>query len=210
MILAIETSASICGAALVSESGIITEYFGDAPMQQASLLGQYVEKLIRETNLEIQLVAVAIGPGSFTGLRIGLSYAQGFCFGQGIPIIGVSNHQVLAAQAVISNQEIYSIIDAHRKELYLAYHANNKTYDIESHKIVEIERLQNETSENSIVLCRENLVLPQKVAENINLKRVEYKTSLIAKIGMDKYKKSGSDDIEKLEPMYIRPFAGFV
>lgn len=209
MILAIETSASVCSVALCSDDKILKEYSSEAPMQHASLIGQYVEMILKEPDADIQLVSVAIGPGSFTGLRIGLSYAQGFCFGRNIPIIGISNHQVLASQ-INSAGDNYSIIDAHRNELYLAKHIKNEIFEIESHKIIALDDLINETTDNSNIACNKNLNLSIDVNTGRKIYKVQYSASLIAKIGMRQFNDNGADDIEKLEPMYIRPFAGML
>ena len=115
MILAIETSATLCSVVFWEDDNILVQYNHNEPMQHARLLGQLVEKGLAELGPKadsLSAVAVAIGPGSFTGLRIGLSYAQGFCFGKNLPLVGVSNHQVLACQAVAQKEIIFSIIDA--------------------------------------------------------------------------------------------------
>lgn len=208
MILAIETSSTICSVALCSNHEIIKEYESNAPMQHASLIGTYVDNILKETKADIHLVAVAIGPGSFTGLRIGLSYAQGFCFGRQIPIVGVTNHQILAAQLPGPKSDIFSIIDANREELYFAEHANDEIFKIKSHKIITLEKLLDETSPDTNISCVESLKLPQKIESERKINRVHYKASFVAQLGNVIFKVRGPDDIEKLEPMYIRPFAG--
>lgn len=208
MILAIETSASVCSVALCSENETIKEYTSDSPMQHASLLGKYVQDILMEINGGLKLVAVAIGPGSFTGLRIGLSYAQGLCFGRKIPIVGVSNYQVLASQIKDPKGDIFSIIDAHRDEFYLAKHTNSKIFEIEYHKIIASKELFNETGQHSSISCNNSLILPENMKDAGNVNRVSYNASLIASLGKVIFNSRGGDNIEKLEPMYIRPFAG--
>ncbi len=208
MILAIESSAAVCSVALCSNNEIIKEYKSNAPMQHASLIGTYIDKILKEIKTEIKLVAVAIGPGSFTGLRIGLSYAQGFCFGRGIPIVGVSNHQVLASQILNPLNDIFSIIDANRSELYLAQHTADEFYKIKSHKIIALEKLLDETGPDSNIACIDNLQLPENITSKRKIERKYYDASFVAKLGKVIFERVGPDNIENLEPMYIRPFAG--
>ncbi|HHE54200.1 MAG TPA: tRNA (adenosine(37)-N6)-threonylcarbamoyltransferase complex dimerization subunit type 1 TsaB [Caldithrix abyssi] len=132
MILAIETSDIVCSVALWDGSKKQTIYEAnlELPMQHATLLApliqtavdfvkQNVNPLLSQQN-EIELVAVSVGPGSFTGLRIGLSFAKGFCFAHQLPIVGISNHQVLAKQVRRPWAHFYTMIDARHEEVYLS------------------------------------------------------------------------------------------
>ena len=211
MILAIETSASICSVGFYSETNIIAEYKSEAPMKHSELVGSFVEKGLKKINEEIHLVAVAIGPGSFTGLRIGLSYAQGFCFGRKVPIVGVSNHQILAAQKN-ENNETYTIIDAHRQELYLAKHKLNDTMEIEPLKIIGLDKIEEELPQDSqLIYLKETIpgeIENSLLDKNISCIKGEYKPSILAGLGNKMFMANGGDNPENLEPLYIRPFAG--
>ena len=211
MILAIETSASVCAVGFYSNGKILAEYKSDAPMKHSELVGQFIERGIEQVNDDIHLVCVAVGPGSFTGLRIGLSYAQGFCFGKDIPVVGISNHQILAKQGR-QDMKIFTIIDAHRQELYLARHKINDLMDIDSHKIIKRTEIENELPDK----CQ--LIFPKETLGDAELKKLslknilcltgDYKTSVLAEIGQVKYNTQGGQNPENIEPMYIRPFAG--
>jgi tRNA threonylcarbamoyladenosine biosynthesis protein TsaB len=211
MILAIETSASVCAVGFYSNSKVIDEYNSNAPMKHSELIGHYVEQGLAKINEEIHLVAVAVGPGSFTGLRIGLSYAQGFCFGKNIPIVGVSNHQLLARQSD-KTKKTFTVIDAHRQELYLAGHKHNYLMDIESHKIIRRTDIDKELPSNSqLIFVRGTLdkKTVNKLSDgNIICLETEYKTSVLSELGQIKFSQQGEHSPENLEPMYIRSFAG--
>ena len=129
VILNIETSSEICSVA-VSKDGMIEYHIeSEEPMQHASLLAQYVEKAlddIARKEIELDAVAVSIGPGSYTGLRIGLSLAKGLCFSRDIPLIGINTLELLAVKAMFGLREpegdemLVGMIDARRMEVYAA------------------------------------------------------------------------------------------
>lgn len=226
MILAIETSNLLCSVAYVKNDLILVEYKHEIPKQHASLVGSLVEnggnflsaKKLTSPNYmdDLQLVAVSIGPGSFTGLRIGLSYAQGLCMGKKIPIVGVNNHQILAENCPYGyKNSVFTIIEARQDEVYLGKMNRNYTYfEIEDHRIVNKKTLADEIPENSVLIfsgeaCINELILKDLLKRKISIiNSARYSAALTAKIGWQKYQKKGADNIAELEPLYIRPFAG--
>ena len=134
MILNIETSSKICSVALYNEGHYFYSLESDTEMDHSTKLAPFVEKCMEEVskhNKKLSAVAVSIGPGSYTGLRIGLSLAKGICFGLGLPLIGVPTLEILAVKALFQTA-IYSedlviipLIDARRMEVYTcAYNLN--------------------------------------------------------------------------------------
>lgn len=98
-------------------------------MNHASAIGPFVESCVKESRRrgwKIDAVAVSMGPGSYTGLRIGLSMAKGLCFSLGVPLIGVSTLKLLAVKAMFRNLDwqgdeiLVPMIDARRMEVYTA------------------------------------------------------------------------------------------
>lgn len=216
MIIALETSSTICEVAFYQKGKTLAEFRTEKPMQHASVLGTMVEQGLKKLdNPEIDVVAVAIGPGSFTGLRIGLSYAQGFCFGRNISITGIPNHTILAASAPVDANNVFTIIDARREEVYLA---TNKIKhfpysEMSQHQIVAIKDIADFCKSRSLLIINENMKLKEIVeqtllAKKIKIKRASYSAALLARLAEEKLKTSGPDDINTLEPLYIRPFAG--
>ena len=132
MILNLESSTDCCSAALTHEGQVLEERIEKQGMNHARLLAPFADDCMayaRSRELKLDAVAVSIGPGSYTGLRIGLSLAKGLCMGLDLPLIGVSTLQLLAVKAMFhrfdweGDELLVPMIDARRMEVYTA------TYD---------------------------------------------------------------------------------
>lgn len=128
-LLFIETSTALCSTALAADGKIICTRLSDTPRSHASQTAVFVKEMLDECGLrasELDAVAVGMGPGSYTGLRVGVSTAKGICFGAGIPLIAVSTLDILAWQAIDGGllpegcTAILPMIDARRMEVYTA------------------------------------------------------------------------------------------
>ena len=107
-LILIETSTALCSAAL-AEDGVITAYReSSAPKAHASLTAVFIQEMLEEKGLTIadcDAVCVSKGPGSYTGLRVGVSTAKGLCFGSGKPLIAIGTLDILTAQAQEASSE---------------------------------------------------------------------------------------------------------
>jgi len=152
-ILCIETSTSVCSAALCKDGVAVEQFISREGGNHAQLLPKYIEQLLFDPKMSrecpdndpimtretISAVAVSAGPGSYTGLRIGTSTAKGLCYGMNIPLIVVPTLEILCQAAKAQNQTIgeqallWPMIDARRMEVYTAFYNHN----IERHTKVE-------------------------------------------------------------------------
>ena len=128
-ILNIETSTEVCSVALTSEGQVLDHSENYEGQTHATMLSQYVQQALqyaRTREVPIDAIAVSIGPGSYTGLRIGLSEAKGLAFGLSVPLIGVNTLQLLTVSAMFNHfidedKMLYvPMIDARRMEVYTA------------------------------------------------------------------------------------------
>lgn len=126
-ILNIETSGKICSVAVSSHGAVEFAVDDQEGMKHAERLAPFVEQALEEVKrkgLKLDAVAVSIGPGSYTGLRIGLSLAKGLAFSMGIPLIGVSTLQLIAVKGMFrnfnftGNEVLVPMIDARRMEVF--------------------------------------------------------------------------------------------
>ena len=123
-ILNIETATKNCSVALANEGKtILCKEIAEEGYSHAERLHVFIEEIIKEAGIslnDLSAIAVSQGPGSYTGLRIGVSAAKGLCFALGIPLIAVDTLQVLASQVNIDDGLIVPMIDARRMEVYSA------------------------------------------------------------------------------------------
>lgn len=128
-IILIETSTALCSAAVGRDGKTLASIQSDAPRMHASMTAPYVQEVLKRCGLRVQdcdAVCVSMGPGSYTGLRVGSSTAKGLCFGAGIPLLALGTLDILAAQARIDGlvpqgcRHIIPMIDARRMEVYTA------------------------------------------------------------------------------------------
>ena len=135
--LAIDTSTDRTSVAIVQGGQVIVELHHDDPLAHGEVLPKLVAQVLRETQ-KIDQVAIGMGPGPFTGLRVGIAFGQSFALGRGIPWIGVSSLDAIAVDAGLENFIV--AIDARRKELFWAKYFEGRRISepaVNVHQIVE-------------------------------------------------------------------------
>ena len=128
-ILNIETSTETCSVAVAQDGGIIFEKINNEPNSHTKYLAKFVEEALSFAEshaIPLDAVAVSSGPGSYTGLRIGVSTAKGICYGKNVPLIAIPTLKLLSVKPLLSddiedeNALLCPMIDARRMEAYTA------------------------------------------------------------------------------------------
>ncbi|MBP1225590.1 tRNA (adenosine(37)-N6)-threonylcarbamoyltransferase complex dimerization subunit type 1 TsaB [Flavobacterium sp. 1355] len=212
-ILNIETATKNCSVA-ISKNGetILCKEIAEEGYSHAEKLHVFIEEAIAEAKISVQdLVAVAVsqGPGSYTGLRIGVSAAKGLCFALNLPLIAVDTLQTLASQAKVSDGKIIPMLDARRMEVYSEiFNAKLETERPILAEVIDENSFQdiNETvyfvgdcaEKCKTVLTKENFIF---------LEDIKYPSAAaMSKISFDKYQISDTVDVAYFEPYYLKDF----
>ena len=218
-IILIETSTALCSAAL-AENGVITAYReSSAPKAHASLTAVFVQEILAERGLTIadcDAICVSKGPGSYTGLRVGVSTAKGLCFGCGKPLLAVGTLDTLVAQAHSAIPSPYHfiipMIDARRMEVYSAVFQHN-TQITETAPVIVDENSFAEYLEQGPCLfigdgagkCADVIKHP-----NAHFCQCNPKASAMLSPAMEAYKEKRFEDVAYFEPFYLKEFVATV
>ncbi|MEN8257696.1 MAG: tRNA (adenosine(37)-N6)-threonylcarbamoyltransferase complex dimerization subunit type 1 TsaB [Thermodesulfobacteriota bacterium] len=134
LILAIDNSTMYGNVALTSPEGLLAERTLLSRLTHSKRLLGSLDDILEESELDWQqldAIAVCLGPGSFTGLRIGLSTVKGIAMATGLPLIGISSLDGLANQLPFAGQQICTILDARKHEIYAAFYKSNEKGEVE-------------------------------------------------------------------------------
>lgn len=217
-ILGIDTATDVCGIALTEDKQLITEYRSNFKRAHAEKLIVSIAKVLEDANLslkDLNGIAISIGPGSFTGLRIGLSAVKGLVFANHLPVVSVNTLDALAHQALFYSYQICPLIKAQADEAYTAlYRANNFALErISKYRLINLDQLTSFIDKETLIINNgmENLeaYIPQMGGELFKVAPQEISLLngfTVAQLGYDRLQRGQIDDIETLEPYYLKEF----
>ncbi len=225
-IILIETSTALCSTALV-ENGVLTSYReSSAPKAHASLTAVFIQEMLDERGLTLadcDAVCVSKGPGSYTGLRVGVSTAKGLCFGSGKPLIAVGTLDTLVAQAgeETAYKFIIPMIDARRMEVYAGVFSSVISSEVEKSYEQITETAPAIIDENSFAEYLEQgpcLFIGDgagKCADVIKHPNAHFcqcwpKASAMLEPAIEAYKEKRFEDVAYFEPFYLKEFVATV
>jgi len=208
----IETSTEWCSAALLKDGVIAAQRIVKTPKQHASITAPFVKEVLEEAGISVKdcdAVAVSEGPGSYTGLRVGVSTAKGLCFGSGKPLIAVGTLDILAQQGVGRADFIVPMVDARRMEVYCAvYDAKGARQNEIEAKVLDEKSFCDLLARGKVLFIGDGAEKFSKVCTNPNA-IFEQTCPLAAAMAVpatEAYEKKMFEDVAYFEPFYLKEF----
>ena len=223
-ILLIETSTALCSVAL-AQDGTVTAYReSSAPKAHASLTAVFIQEMLQERGITLadcNAVCVSKGPGSYTGLRVGVSTAKGLCFGSGKPLLAVGTLDTLVAQAatVIPSEVegstfryIIPMIDARRMEVYTAVFENGVQITETAPAIIDETSFAEYLEQGPCLFIGDGAGKCAEVIKHPNAHFCQCcpKASAMLQPAMAAYKENRFEDVAYFEPFYLKEFVATV
>lgn len=217
MLLAVDTSNEWMGLAVYDGEQVRGERAWRSSQHHTIELAPAIQELLASCNLtmkDITALGVAIGPGSFTSLRVGLALAKGIVFARGIPLIGIPTLDILARAQAESNLPLAVAIGAGRGRFALGWYKNVEgVWQAEGPaRVVSAEALKDEVASPSLVCGEFTGEVRQKISENKNahltsLEDSQRKPAMLAKLAWVRFQNGDVDDAASLAPIYLHTAA---
>lgn len=221
LILSLDTSTKVCSVALYNNSDLLASFEVLVEKSHSRIITLLIENVINAAGFKLKdldAVAVGKGPGSYTGLRIGVSTAKGLAFGLDIPLIAVNTLEAMALSVSMFRDEdgLYCpMIDARRMEVYCA------VYDKYSNHVLETQSLVLDESSFSSLLDKEKIFFFGNGAEKckilfsnktnaIFIDHIYPSAKFIGIGALDKYLKREFESLAYFEPYYLKDFVSTV
>ena len=212
-IICIETATTNCSVAIAHNGKTLAvkeDYNGS--YSHAEKLHVFIQEILEENNLKLSnldAIAISKGPGSYTGLRIGVSAAKGLCFSLDIPLISVPTLTSLANQ-VEQKGIVIPMLDARRMEVYAAVFNLAKEQILKTSAIIlEPDSFQEYLERDQVYFIGSGVEKFQKICRHPNANFIENKLPSareMVEIAVAKYKISDFEDVAYFEPYYLKDF----
>jgi tRNA threonylcarbamoyladenosine biosynthesis protein TsaB len=222
LILCIETGTDICSVGLARDGELISLRESDEGRDHAKRLGVFVDELLRETGVmpdELDAVAVGKGPGSYTGLRIGVSFAKGLCYGLQIPLIAVCSLDALAEVAIEDHEAgildveawdeatLCPMVDARRMEVYTClYNAKGEPQGEVSAEIIDGESFADVRRNGQLVIFGNGAAKCREVLQDATYINITPSARGLARLAQQRLSANKVEDIAYFEPFYLKDF----
>ena len=217
LILNIETSTTLCSIALAKEGKVVVCKEMNEGFTHAENLHIFIEEVLSKadkTVKDLNAIAVGSGPGSYTGLRIGVSAAKGLAYALNIPLIGVNTLQTMAAMAIKENPAdslFCPMLDARRMEVYTAvFDKNLNAVKETSAQIISEDKFDFFKTGKAISFFGDGMPKCKSVLKNIPsshfIENIVPSAAGLAQLSYQKHLKQQFEDVAYFEPFYLKDF----
>jgi len=212
-ILNIETSTKNCSVSLAKNgTTVLCKEIAEQGYSHAEKLHVFIEEILNECQVafdDLKAIAVSKGPGSYTGLRIGVSAAKGLCYALNIPLISIDTLALLARQLIVENGQIVPMIDARRMEVYSAVFDSNhkKIREVEAEVLTSdsfsnfegtIHFIGDSAEKAKTVLTDSRFVFHEEI--------IYPSSNEMSALSFEKYQNNNFEDVAYFEPYYLKDF----
>ena len=217
-ILLIETSTSVLSVALSVDGTVACERVCEEPRKQASLTAPLVKEVLDEAGLsarELDAVCVSSGPGSYTGLRVGVSTAKGVAFGAGIPLLSIGTLDILVSgvSGEGAPQFIVPMIDARRMEVYTAvYSAEGKRLTPVEAKVIGPDAFREYLEQGEVLFVGDGALKCRDVipSSNARFEEAHPLARHMAAAAQKVFEEGKFENLAYFEPFYLKDFVATV
>jgi len=228
IILNIETSTEVCSVSLAKDGETLFQKESSEGLNHSALLTVFIEDLFKENKFDfkdLDAVAVSKGPGSYTGLRIGVSVAKGLCYGLNIPLIAIGSLDSMADHVANYTADYFEasetekilicpMIDARRMEVYTALYSDlGETMKTVTAEIIDENSFADLLSDHKILFfgngaekCRTKITNPNAVFAGPEKTSARF----MQKLSESKYNKREFEDVAYFEPFYLKDFVATI
>jgi tRNA threonylcarbamoyladenosine biosynthesis protein TsaB len=212
-ILNIETATKNCSVSLAKNGEtILCKEIAEQGYSHAEKLHVFIEEILQETGIgfnDLNGIAVSKGPGSYTGLRIGVSSAKGLCYGLGIPLVTVDTLQVLAKKVVVKDGLILPMLDARRMEVYSAIFDKSYSKIKEVQAEILTENSYAEITDTIYIIgdCQEKCKTVLTATNFHFLPEIVFPSANeMSALSFEKLINADFEDVAYFEPFYLKDF----
>lgn len=214
--LAVDTATESCGVCIVADGRVQTELclnHGETHARHILHAVDAVLSLSRMSLADIDAFAVTKGPGSFTGLRIGISTVKGLAFAAGKPVVGVSSLEILARQAGYGTQLVCPMMDARRKELYWRIYRRegDDLVSQTNEQVGPLDRLTGQIDGSCLFIGNATALYATQVARRLKHNAQwapandnDIRPAVLARLAWDLFQQGRCVDAETFVPVYLR------
>ncbi|QWX84089.1 tRNA (adenosine(37)-N6)-threonylcarbamoyltransferase complex dimerization subunit type 1 TsaB [Cellulophaga sp. HaHaR_3_176] len=216
IILNLETATTNCSVSLAKEGQLLAlKEFDSASFSHAEQLHLFIEDVLKEAEVslkEVNAIAVSKGPGSYTGLRIGVSAAKGLCFSLDIPLIAIATLESMVVQSIGDSIDfVIPVLDARRMEVYsCVFDKNMKEIRETKAEIIDENSFSEFAAKGKVLLLGSGV---EKCIEMLSVNgNFSFNTKVIpsskemAMLSYKKFKENNLENVAYFEPYYLKDF----